>query len=165
MLALAVLFGPVASRGVTGVFVHEFGRVADVKVVFLVAFLSASLMRVREITTETVARHTADALQFELLQTIQSSFEIVQDNCVCEAFEDEGQFPEGVDAVGQAGAFDHVGDGEDVDYDEGDADQHGDEEDREARRDAHELDVAEFIARFDVVEEREDCEDPPWIAE
>jgi len=165
MLALAVRLRPIASRGVAGVFVHKLGRVADIEVVFLIAFLPASLMRVREVATETIAGHTADALQFELLEAIQSSFEVVQNNRVGETFEDEGQFPEGVDAVGQAGAFDYMGDGEDVNDDEGDADQHGDKQDCEARRDAHQLDVAEFITRFDVVEEGEDCEDPPWIAE
>jgi hypothetical protein len=165
MLALAVRLRPVASCRLAGVFVHELRRVADVEVVFLVTFLPASLVRVGEVAAETVAGHAADALQFELLQAVEGSFEIVQDDRVGETLEDECKFPEGVDAVGQAGAFDHVGDSKDVDDDKSDADQHGDKQDREARRDAHELDVAEFIARFDVVEEGEDCEDPPWVAE
>ena len=165
MLALAVWFRPVAGRRLAGVFVHELRRIANVEVVFLVAFLPASLVRVGEVAAQTVAGHTADALQFELLQAVEGSFEIVQHDRVGETLENKGQFPEGVDAVGQAGAFDDVGDSEDVDDDEGDTDQHGDEQDREARRDAHELDIAELIARFDIVEEGEDCEDPPWVAE
>jgi hypothetical protein len=42
---------------------------------------------------------TAESLQFILLQLIQSSLEIIEDDRVRETFEDECKFPEGIDAI------------------------------------------------------------------
>lgn len=123
------------------------------------------IAEIRKLAPQAVARHAAQPLQLVLLQPVERRLEVVQDDRVREALEYEGQLPERVDAVRQAGALDDVRDGQDVDEDEGDADEHGAEEDGEAGGDAHQLDVAEFVARLDVVEEREDGEDPPGVAE
>jgi hypothetical protein len=45
-----------------------------------------------------------------------------------------------------------MGHSENVDDDEGNADEHCGQQEGEAGRDAHKLDVTEFIARLDVVE-------------
>lgn len=136
---------------------NEFGRVADVESIKLLLILFPPglgwIAEIAELASEAIARHAADALQLELLQAVESGFEIVQDDGVGEALEREGHFPEGVDAIGESRAFDDVGNGENVDDDEGDADKHRGEQEGEAGRDAHELDVTEFVASLDVIEQ------------
>lgn len=41
----------------------------------------------------------AELLEFVLLELVEGSLEVVQDDCVGEAFEDECELPEGIDAV------------------------------------------------------------------
>lgn len=166
--ALAPLLRPVPRHRQPRVLMPELGRIADIQIHHALGPLPPRLRRVAEIrklAPQAVAGHAAEALQLVLLQPVERGLEVVEDDRVREALEDEGQLPEGVDAVRQAWALDDVRDGQDVDEDEGDADEHGAEEDGEAGGDAHQLDVAEFVARLDVVEEREDGEDPPGVAE
>lgn len=84
MLALGMWFRPIPSHGLAGVLVYKLGRVADVEVVLLVAFLAACLVWIGEVASESVAGYTANALQFELLQSVEGCFEIVQDDRVGE---------------------------------------------------------------------------------
>lgn len=135
----------------------KFGRVADVESIKLLLILFppglSRIAEIAELASEAIARHAADALQLELLQAVESGFEIVQDDSVGEALEREGHFPERIDAIGETRAFDDVGNSENVDDNEGDADKHRGEQEGEAGRDAHELDVTEFVASLDVIEQ------------
>lgn len=112
-----------------GVLVDEFGWVADVEIelLHLLRLLGARLgwvAKVAEFASQAVAWYTADALQLELLQAIESGLEIVENDSVCKALEGESQFPEGIDSIGESRAFDDVSDGEYVDDNEGNADDH-----------------------------------------
>lgn len=56
-----------------------------------------------------------------------------------------------------------MGDAEDVDEEEYDRESHYHEENTETRGDAYELDEAKVVSFLDVVNEIQDCEDPPWV--
>ena len=79
---------------------------------------------------------------------IKGGLEVVEDNGICEAFEDEWEFPEWVD----------VSDwkdwcyGEEIDDYEDDADGHAQEEEAEARGDADKFDIFKLVAVFNVPE-------------
>lgn len=93
-------------------------------------------------------------------QLVERRLEVVEDDGVGEALEDEGELPEGVDdAEGDDG-----GDGEDVDDDEDEAEGHAQEQDAEARGRADDVDEAQVVAVADVVQQVGDSEDPPGVA-
>lgn len=97
-----------------------------------------------------------------VLHLIQSRFEVVEDHCVSHAFEDETQLPEWIDSV-CVFTRNYVGYAENVDEEEQDGESHHDQEDTETRRDAYKLDKAEVVAFLDVVNQVENCKDPPWV--
>ncbi len=105
----------------------------------------------------------AESGDLEGAQSVQGGLEVVQDDRVGQTFEHVRQLPEGVQAVRQLG-FERVGDGQDVEDDEGDAQDHGAEHDGEPGRDADDLRHRQLVARLDVVEERDRGEDPPGVA-
>lgn len=96
-------------------------------------------------------------------QSIKGSLEVVQNDGVRQALEDKRQFPERVQPVGES-RLESAGDRADVEDDEADTDEHGDQHNGEARRDAADLRHGELIPRLDVIEERNGCENPPGIA-
>lgn len=69
-------------------------------------------------------------------QLIERSLEVIENNRISEEFEDEGQFPERVDADREYG-LEGVGYGADVDYGEDYGEGHGEEHDGESRGDVH----------------------------
>jgi hypothetical protein len=105
----------------------------------------------------------AQAADLEGAQPVQCGFEVVQDYTVSEALEDEGEFPERVDANGKSG-FEGIRDGAYVDDDECDTDEHCAHHDTESRRYAYDICDPQLISDFDVVEEDDCCEDPPGVS-
>ena len=111
-----------------------------------------------------VGREAADAADLEGAQAVEGGLEVVEDDGVGQALEDEGELPEGVEALGETGVVEGAGDGADVADEEADGQDHGAEHDREARRDAQDLQELEVVAVLDVPEEGDGREDPPGVA-
>jgi len=60
-----------------------------------------------------VDREATEAADFVGPEPVKGRLEVVEDDRVCQAFEDEAEFPERIQAVG-IGGFEGVGDGADV---------------------------------------------------
>lgn len=97
-------------------------------------------------------------------EAVEGGLEVVEDERVGEALEDEGELPEGVEAVGEVGRREGAADGRDVDDHEADAEQHGAEEESEPRRRADDGAQREAVLRVDVVEERTTSYYPPRVS-
>lgn len=95
-----------------------------------------------------------------MAELIQSRFEIVEDDAVGEALEDERKLPEWVDDAD----WDHRGHSQDIDDDADDADSHAEEQDGEARGHSDDLEEAEIVTELYIPEEVPDGENPPRIA-
>lgn len=93
---------------------------------------------------------------------VEHRLEVVQENGISRALEDEGEAPEGVDAGrggGACGADAYVGE------EERDGEEHAGEQDAEAPVDAHEGPQAEAVRLLDRLEQLPRREDPPRVPE
>jgi len=105
-----------------------------------------------------VARGT----EFARDDVVEHGFEVVEEDGVGSAFENEGEAPVGVDAAasGELGGADN-----DVGKEEGNGEEHAEQHDTEARVDAHQGPELEAVGFLDGVDELPGCEDPPGVAE
>lgn len=99
------------------------------------------------------------------MQPVESSLEVVKDQRVGQTFEDESELPKGVQAIGQPAASNDMRHGKYVDDDKDNRQYHGQYEDCKSGKLAEDLEHAEFVPLFDVVEQNNRREDPPRIAE
>jgi len=96
-----------------------------------------------------------------LPQLIKHSLEIIEKDRVRHALEDESKLPEGIDAAD----IQNRGHGQNVDDNECYAQTHTQQQNAKARRGDDELGECEAVVAFDVPQEVDGCEEPPWIAE
>ena len=96
------------------------------------------------------ARASCNPRQLESTKFIQRSLEIVQDDGIGEKFEDEGEFPEGIDAHGKD-RLEGVGDGTNVEDDEDDRENHGRQHDAESGGDADQFKESEVVTGANII--------------
>lgn len=107
-------------------------------------------------------RRQAQTLAAKGPHAIQRRLEVVENDRVGEALEDEGEFPKGVHAHG-GGLREDLGDGQDVQDDKDEAQQHGDEHDAEARVEADHVAQANVVVVLDDPEQLGAGGHPPGV--
>ncbi|EDP49762.1 conserved hypothetical protein [Aspergillus fumigatus A1163] len=104
-------------------------------------------------------RRRAHPLLMVCVDAVEGCLEVVEDDGVAEALEDEGE----LGREGCCGAANYTNDTACVDNDEQGRDTHRSQHDAESRADGDQLDDAEAVPAFDRVEQRAGCEYPPRV--
>lgn len=100
-----------------------------------------------------------DLRHFVPTEFVQCRLEVIQDDGVREALENEVKLPERID---HAERYDWC-DGEDIDDDEDQAESHGEEQNGEPGGRADDVKQAKLIAVADVIQQIRNCKDPPRV--
>ncbi|KAM0191641.1 hypothetical protein ACHAPA_008340 [Fusarium lateritium] len=100
------------------------------------------------LTLRSAERQRVVLLHLIPTQLVQCGLKIVENNGISEAFEDEGEFPEGIDVSN----VDDRDDGEKIDDDKDDAEKHTQQQEAESWGYTDDLKGFEVIAVFDVPE-------------